>query len=150
MNDEQYIKERLDVQQNFHSKKSDEFKNAYYITNIIMLVCTALITISALFSQFYFRLITSFLGAAVTILLGINKLKKYHENWIHYRMISETLKREKYYYLSKSGFYREQKENSFNLLVERVEQIICDENANWAQINTKNNDILSTEPSHKS
>ncbi|NYB74835.1 DUF4231 domain-containing protein [Sedimentibacter hydroxybenzoicus DSM 7310] len=137
MDEERYIKERLDDQQEWHGKKAQEFKKAYYNSNIAILICTTLITVCSPFTNIYIRIFTSILGATATVLLGINKLKNYHENWLHYRLISETLKREKYFYLSRSGFYKNQEENSLNILVERVEQIISDENSNWAQINTQ-------------
>jgi hypothetical protein len=72
-------------------------------------------------------------GATIAIITGIHGLYNLQENWITYRTTCETLKHEKYMYLTRSGVYAET-EDPFRLLVERVESIISHENINWTQI----------------
>jgi len=75
------------------------------------------------------------LGATVTVCSGIQGLYNFHENSIKYRLTAETLKHEKYMFLTRSGIYQGSN-NPLNLLVKRVESIIANENINWAQLNS--------------
>jgi len=62
----------------------------------------------------------------------MNSLYKYQENWVAYRSTCESLKHEKYLYNTKSTPY--QGKDSFNLLVQRVEMLISQENSSWAEM----------------
>ena len=70
----------------------------------------------------------------VSILLAIGttalKTFKYQENWLNYRSVAETLKKEKYYYdAGIEGYSDEVEKNS--RFVERVESLISRENTIW-------------------
>lgn len=67
--------------------------------------------------------------------IGTAALKtfKFQENWINYRTVSETLKKEKYFYDAGIGGYDET-ENAEALFVERVESMISRENSLWVTI----------------
>lgn len=78
------------------------------------------------------------IGGLTAIFTSYSKLSKLQENWLNYREVSETLKHEKYLYLSKSGPYSysgQDDKTIFKLLVERAENIISHENLNWTQVN---------------
>jgi len=68
-------------------------------------------------------------GAIVAILSGLVSLFKFQEKWTNYRTTSETLKHEKYMFLTKTSPYHEQ--DSLSTLVYRVESIISRENSDW-------------------
>jgi hypothetical protein len=52
-----------------------------------------------------------------------------NEKWIEYRTTTETLKHEKYLYFTNSLPYAN--DDTFVLLVERVERLISKENSRW-------------------
>jgi hypothetical protein len=70
----------------------------------------------------------------VSILLAIGttalKTFKYQENWLNYRSIAETLKKEKYYYDAGIEDYSNELERNARF-VERVESLISRENTIW-------------------
>ena len=132
-----YLNERLDDQINWYDKKSAVQKKYYYWSRGIVLTCTASIpVISVIFRRNSFSaIITAIIAAVATVIEGILSLTKWHEKWIAYRSNAEALKHEKYSYLTSSGIYSRLSENDkFHTLVERTENIIYNENTNWASL----------------
>ena len=71
------------------------------------------------------------MGVTVALIAGLITLYRFQELWIEYRTTAETLKHEKYLYLTQSTPY--DGERAFNLLVNRVEGLISRQNSGWAQ-----------------
>ena len=69
---------------------------------------------------------------SVLLAIGTAALKtfKFQENWLSYRTVAESLKKERHYYAAGVGDYgvAEDKEGLF---VERVENLISRENTQW-------------------
>lgn len=138
MNIESYITERLDDQINWYSTKSTKNQNTYKIIKILEMIFATSITILSVFVTNYpwLRIIIILSSASIAIFTGVHGIYNFHENWVQYRSISETLKHEKYMFLTKAGVYNLADDTSLGkLLVERCESIISHENINWAQIN---------------
>src|SRR5690606_22203920 len=76
-------------------------------------------------------IIVGVLGAIVVVLASLLSLGKYQENWIEYRTACESLKHEKFLFLTAAEPY--QGEDRFSLFVQRVEGLISKENSAWAQ-----------------
>lgn len=133
---DKYLFERLEDQIDWYNKKSQWNQKWYKRIKNTETILSALIPFIMIFGSdnFYLKLLIALFGAIVAILSSVHGLYNFHENWIEYRSTSETLKHEKYMYLTKSGFYAN-KEDCFNSFVERVESIISHENINWAQLN---------------
>jgi hypothetical protein len=139
IDEETYIRERLDDQIDWYSKKSSSNKKLHYFFRIVELLITAVIAIMALLECFYFKFIIGALGISLTSLYSIHIFCKLQENWIEYRKTSEILKHEKYMFLARSGVYNNPDISSdipFKILVERCETVISHENINWAQLNS--------------
>lgn len=139
LTEESYIRTRIDDQINWYDKKSIHHQNVYKWIKRIQIFLTAIIPfLAALVIDYKWILyLISGIGVLVTVLEGFLSLGKHHENWIEFRGICETLKREKYMYLGKAGVYSEN--SDFNFLVERIETIISKENINWANLNHGDN-----------
>ncbi len=136
----EYIKNRLNDQISWYDKKSATQKKWYYWSKVITLICTASIpVISVAFRhQSFTVIITAVIAAIATITEGILTLTKWHEKWIAYRSNAEALKHEKYSYLTSSGVYSNLNNNDkFHTLVDRTENIISNENTNWASLGKK-------------
>jgi Protein of unknown function (DUF4231) len=52
-------------------------------------------------------------------------------HWIEYRATAESLKKEKFLFLTQTDPY--DKDDAFHLLVERVEALLSKENTEWLQ-----------------
>ena len=136
----EYIKNRLDDQINWYDKKSATQKKWYYRSKLVTLVCTSSIPVIsvALRHQSFTVIITASIAAVATVTEGILTLTKWHEKWIAYRSNAETLKYEKFAYLTSSGAYSNMSdEEKFHNLVDRTENIISNENTNWASLGKK-------------
>lgn len=123
----EYIKNRLDDQINWYDKKSATQKKWYYRSKLVTLVCTSSIPVIsvALRHQSFTVIITASIAAVATVTEGILTLTKWHEKWIAYRSNAETLKHEKFAYLTSSGAYSNMSdEEKFHNLVDRTENII--------------------------
>ena len=129
MKEEDYIKDRLEDQIQWYSKKSSFYKKLFYTIRAIEIIIAGLIP--ALFHWSLIKGVIPFLSSIVAILAGLIALFKFQENWISYRTTSESLKHEKYLYLTKTSPY--DKENSFEILVKTVENITSKENSLWKQ-----------------
>ncbi len=129
MNSAEYIKERLDDQINWYSKKSTYYKKCFYSLRILEIIVAGLIPVF-----FYCPAVKDwvpFFSAIVVVIVGLIALLKFQENWILYRTTSENLKYEKYLYITK--VYPYNSDNSFETLVKHIENIIIKERSIWKQ-----------------
>ena len=101
----------------------------FYIIRSTEIIIAGLIP--ALFHWSVVKGVLPLLSAIVAILAGLIALFKFQENWISYRTTSESLKHEKYLYLTKVSPY--DRENSFETLIKNVENIISKKNTLWKQ-----------------
>lgn len=137
MDESSYIKERLDDQIGWYDNKSISAQNKYKRLKLVEIIIAALIPVLSIFSQDFIQVtwVIALFGGVITIIEGWLNVSNYHENWIEYRSICETLKHEKYMFITGTGIYNT--DEPFKLLVERVESIISKENLNWANLNRK-------------
>jgi hypothetical protein len=134
MNQETYVKERLDDQISWYDLKSAWNKKWHLIFQISHLCLASMITISAIVNHNtypYAKYVIALLGAIIAITSGVVGLYKFNEKWVLYRTTAESLKHEKYLFITKTYPYHS--ESAFTLLVGRVESLISKENSNWSQ-----------------
>ena len=134
MGEDEYLENRLDHQIKWYSTKSSDNQKYYKNLRTIEIVCAAIIPFMAGLGSIIScnEYIMGFLGVVIAVCAGVTALNKYQENWITYRTTCETLKHEKYLYLTKSIPYDD--ESAFHNLVERVESLISKENTQWSRV----------------
>ncbi|MHC4437288.1 MAG: DUF4231 domain-containing protein [Planctomycetota bacterium] len=135
MDEETYLKERLEDQIGWYDKKSQWNQKIFKRLRTAEIIAAATIPLLSGYitlSDSKIRLIVGFLGVTVAIIAGIVPLCKFHEHWVEYRTTCETLKHHKYLFLTKSSPYNGNR--AFNLLVENVESFISKENSNWQNL----------------
>jgi len=140
MNEEAYIKERLDDQIDWYSQKSKRGQNWFKSLRAIEIIAAASIPLLAGYAtdaKPELIVIIGLLGVIIAFVAGFISLNKFQEIWIEYRTTSETLKHHKYLFLTKSSPY--DTEDAFHALVHTVEALISKENSDW------NNYIKQTE-----
>ena len=71
------------------------------------------------------------LGVLVAVVASLLGLPQLQEHWIEYRATAESLRKEKFLFLSQTEPY--DKDDAFHLLVQRVEALLSKENTEWAQ-----------------
>lgn len=133
MKEEDYLKDRLEDQLAWYSKKSQHNQKWFKRLRLAEIVSAALIPfLSGMGDKVPCNAwIIGGLGVLIAVAAATSSLSKFHENWIQYRTTVEQLKHEKFHYLTNIKPY--DSENKFPLLVERVEGLISKENSYWAQ-----------------
>ncbi|GAB6906454.1 conserved hypothetical protein [Desulfosarcina cetonica] len=133
MERDQYLKERVDDQINWYDLRSKAAQLAFRRLRHAEIVCAALVPFMAGFAGSYASVafLVGLLGAVVVVLAAFQSLGQYQENWIDYRSICESLKHEKYLFLTGADPYTAPE--AFPLLVQRVENLLSKENRNWSQ-----------------
>ena len=141
MNQEAYFEQRLNDQIAWFERKSGKNKRRYTTLKVLEIAMAVSIPfLSGLTGEceenpLRAEIIIMTLGAMgvmIALMEGIQTLYKYQDNWIKYRSAAEALNKEKYLFLTKSGTYRPEGEvSTVNMLVERVEGILAEENTNW-------------------
>ena len=129
---DEYLKDRVEDQIEFYDRKSGINKKWFITLQIITLVASAFVPVFSIFtSLMWARVVVAVLGSATAITTGVVSLCKYREHWIDYRTTAESLKHEKYMFLTKNGLYVG--DDAFAILVERVEALVSQENSAWQQ-----------------
>jgi hypothetical protein len=105
MGENDYIKIRLDDQINWYERKSALNKKCFRFCQVSQLVLATVVTLSGtinLLGYSYGDLLSPVLGALIAIIASLLGLYKYQELWIEYRTVTESLKHEKFMFLTKS------------------------------------------------
>ncbi|MEQ9366795.1 MAG: DUF4231 domain-containing protein [Leptospirales bacterium] len=148
MNPEEYIKQRVDDQIDWHSKKSSSNRKTYQILTLLAIVAAASIpllsavTVLGAEPGVVAPIAAGGLGVLITILSGTLSLFRFHENWVEYRLIVEALKRERFLFLA--GVEPYQGPESFPDFVERVEALIAKTVVSWGR--TARRPVISRDP----
>lgn len=135
MTEDKYLKERVEDQINWYSKKSAINKKYHLATRTLVMIFAALIPFVAGYlttENIWLNHYIALLGVLTAVFSGLSVLFKFQEKWSEYRTTSETLKQEKYLFLTKSGPYDNQEE-TFKIFVKRIEHLISKENTAWSQ-----------------
>lgn len=134
MNEEEYFEKRLEDQIHWYDKKSMFNQGWYKRLRVMEIAAAAAIPLLAGFikdNSDPFKIVIGLLGLIIVVLTGVITFYKFQENWIEYRTTSETLKHEKFLFLTASEPYNVKE--PFQLLVQRVENVISKENTKWVE-----------------
>jgi len=125
-----YLKDRYEDQISWYSNSASRNKRYYTLFqwSVIVLSATLPVLIASVPDAWQWITVT----LSITLAIGTAGLKtfKFQENWINYRTISETLKKEKHFYDANLDDYAEASEREA-LFVDRVESLISRENTLW-------------------
>jgi hypothetical protein len=138
MNEEDYLKDRLDDQIGWYDRKSTQNQSWFKRLQVISIIAAASIPFLSGYiteTSIALKIATGLLGLLVAAITAVLGLYKFQENWLEYRTTCESLKHEKYLFLTDTDPYHV--EQPFQLLVQRVENLISKENTNWSQYMSK-------------
>ena len=123
---------RLEDQLQWYDAKSAHCRQWYKRLRFGQLVLAVLIPLFSHLDPAYAKWITSFAGALIAIMEGVQHMNQYSTLWVTYRATAEGLKHEKFLFLSAAGPYKGQPEPERLIsLAERVEEHVSVEHANW-------------------
>ena len=135
---EKYLKERYECQVKWYDKRSSRNKRYSHGFQWTAIVISASVPVLVTLMP-DFKWITIVLSIVLAITTAALKTFKFEENWVSYRTVAESLKKEKYYYDAGAIEYATA-EDKKRLFVERVEALISSENTLWMAIQTKKED----------
>ena len=108
MDSEEYLKQRLQDQIDWYDKKSQHNQRWHKKLKAVEILMAASIPFLVGYiteTAPGMKFIVGFLSVIVAAIAGLVGLYKFQENWIEYRTTAESLKHEKYLYLTKTGPY---------------------------------------------
>ena len=135
-NFERYLADRYQDQVKWYAKKSSLYKRYYQCCQWIAIVTSTSIPVLVVSISGDYKWFTAGLSVILAVVTNALKTFKIQENWLNYRTIAETLKKEQHYYDANADEYAgvENREQRF---VERVEAIISMENTLWMGLHQK-------------
>ncbi len=138
---EKYLKQRYECQVRWYDKSSSRNKRYSQIFQWTAIIISASVPVlvTLIPTWKWVPIITIILSIILAITTAALKTFKFEENWISYRTVAESLKKEKYYYDAGAIEYATA-EGKKRLFVERVEALISSENTLWMAIQTKKED----------
>lgn len=134
MDETDYLKTRVDDQINWYDVKSRHSQLWYKALRIVEIVAAASIPFLTGYvtdATPYFRTAVGLLGVLVAIIVAVIGLFQFQESWVEYRSTCESLKHEKFLFITRTEPYNV--DAPFPLLVQRVESMISKENTTWSQ-----------------
>jgi intein/homing endonuclease len=145
--EEEYLQTRVLDQIKWYDKKSSKNKRKFLGMKIAEIILALFIPFLSGYIHSEgdpLKVIIGVLGIVVAAIAGLITLIKYQENWIEYRTTAESLKFEKFLFLSKAGPYKDVTA-SYPLFVERFESLISTSTKKWVEYISKKESKPSVE-----
>jgi hypothetical protein len=132
-----YIEQRVDDQIGWYDRRSIANKRWFKRLRFAEIVAAATIPFLSGFAakSFPVEIAIGALGVFVAVIASLLGLLQLQVHWIEYRATAESLRKEKFLFLTQTDPYN--KDDAFHLLVQRVEALLSKENADWVQSVTK-------------
>jgi hypothetical protein len=133
VNEQEYLQSRVDAQINWYDAKSAQAQRAYKRLQVFQIVGAALVPFLAGYtgSSAFIQVVLGFLGVLLAVAGGLLGLYQFQERWLEYRTTTESLKHEKYLFLTRTEPY--DGPHPLQFLVQRVESLISRESGSWSK-----------------
>ena len=146
MSSEEYIDERLNQFREWYDKKAVRAKKLYQTMRAITVVGGAVVPVLINLDLPYIDIATTSISLIVVVLISLESVFHFREQWKNYRATEQLLAKEYFNYVTGEGPYRELDEKeAFLSFVDRVENAIASENASTLNVMTTLSD-KKTEP----
>ena len=133
----EYLTQRVDDQIDWYDRKSLWNQRWFKRLRVVEIAAAALIPFltavpaSALPEKWDMKYFIGALGVLITVVAGILALFQFQERWTEYRATCESLKKERFLFLTRADPYNVG--DGFSMFVQKAETLISKENTNWAQ-----------------
>lgn len=133
MNEKEYLSDRIEDQIDWYDKKSQGAQRWFKFLRLLEIMAAIAIPLIAGFGEepFPTKFAVGMLGGLIAFISAVLSLCQFQEKWTEYRTTSESLKHEKFLYLTKADPY--QNDAPFQLFAKRVESLISKENSRWSE-----------------
>jgi hypothetical protein len=133
MTESEYIEQRVDDQIKWLSGKSGSNQQRFKRLRLAEIALASLIPVAVALpvGESWAKAFVAIAGAAIAIITAAVSIWKLQENWVQYRATAESLRRERFLFLTQAAPY--QGTDRFPLFVSRVEALLGAENAKWIE-----------------
>src|SRR5215831_6085644 len=130
---EEYVEQRINDQIGWYDRKGITNKRWFERLRFAEIVAAATIPFLSGFADksFAIKIGIGALGVFVAVIASLLGLLQLQAHWIEYRATAESLRKEKFLFLTQTDPY--DRNDAFHLLVQRVEALLSKENTEWAQ-----------------
>ena len=130
---EEYVEQRINDQIGWYDRKSTTNQRWFKRLRFAEIVAAAAIPFLSGFADnsFPIKIAIGALGVFVAVIASLLGLLQLQVHWIEYRATAESLRREKFLFLTQTAPY--DMDDAFHLFVQRVEALLTKENTEWAQ-----------------
>ena len=130
---EEYVEQRINDQIGWYDRKSTTNQRWFKRLRFAEIVAAAASPFLSGFADnsFPIKIAIGALGVFVAVIASLLGLLQLQVHWIEYRATAESLRREKFLFLTQTAPYDE--DDAFHLFVQRVEALLTKENTEWAQ-----------------
>jgi hypothetical protein len=138
MQPEDYILNRINQFREWYDTKASRAKKNYLTMQAVTVIGGAVVPILInVSSADLMKYITSAISLTVVVLVSLESVFHFREQWKNYRSTEQTLAKEYFNFSTGDGAYRNmKKDEAFLKLVERVENAIESENASTLNVMT--------------
>ena len=125
---EEYLNDRVLVHVDYCDDVAYSYRRKYYLIEWILIIVASLTPIFVILNFSFARdnwaqWIPVVSSTVVAILTGGLKTFRYEENWKKYSELAESLKKEKYQFMTRAGVYKSS-DNPETLFIEAVESLL--------------------------
>ena len=148
LSQEHYIDERLNDQLRYYDRTAGKAKSRYLQSRMVSVVAGALVPVLVNLEFAYVDLITTILSVMVVLIVSLESVFHFREQWVNSRSTSEALRKEYFEFTAAEGLYADfvdDTDAAFRLFVERVEAMIEAENLSTLQVMTRETRTQSAE-----
>lgn len=129
MTPERYLEERVKQYQSWYDNKSVKAKSYYLRMRAASVIGGAIVPVLVNITLPYINIVTTFISLLVVILVSLESVFHYREQWKNYRSTEQYIVKEQMYYFTRIGPYNNLNDtDAFHLFVDRVEAAINNEN----------------------
>ncbi len=127
---EEYIAERLNDSIAWYDKSANKTKELYLRMRAATVIGGALVPVLVNIDLPYLNILTTLLSLIVVLLVSLESVYHYREQWTNYRSTEQLLRNEYFLYTTKGGIYASfEPGEAYKHFVDRVEEVISAENS---------------------
>lgn len=135
MTPEQYIAERVNPNIAWYDKAANANKEKYLRMRATTVICGALVPVLVNVTIPYISILTTVVSLIVVLLVSLESVYHYREQWTNYRSTEQNLRNEYFYFTTSSGPYANSNESdAYQAFVDRIEDIIEAENSSTLKV----------------
>ena len=135
MDEKEYLEQRVEDQISWYDRKSQWNQKWFRILCALQFVAAALVPFLAPYITAdtpKLKVSVGLLGVLIAVLTSVIGLLKLQEHWMQYRTTCESLRHEKFLYLTHVSPY--DTDDAFDVFVQRIESLSSRENSAWASL----------------